>query len=134
MSPLLHIALALQLAAAGPAPPASTAPGPRLQHRFATAAAPAPRPSPPSSDRWFGEDKLKHFFMSLAIVNVAYGGTRTAGVDHRLAVTVSAGLGAAAGLGKELYDHNTGGDASARDLLWDALGVAAGAVLAAHTR
>ena len=46
----------------------------------------------------------------------------------------AAGAGAAAGIWKELHDRATGGDVSARDLAWDAAGIATGGVLAAHTR
>ncbi len=130
MNPLLRLAFVLHLGGAPARPPVRAAMQPRPPGHPAAegAAAPAGR------DPWLGEDKLKHFFMSMAIVNLGYGVARAAGVDHRLAVGAAAGVGAVAGLGKELYDRRTGGDASVRDLAWDALGVVAGAVLAAHSR
>ncbi|HEX7050560.1 MAG TPA: hypothetical protein VF188_10190 [Longimicrobiales bacterium] len=88
----------------------------------------------PEPDRWFAEDKLKHFFMSFAATNLAYGAARTAGLGKGAAV-LAAGLGAgAAGVGKELYDREHGGPFSHRDLVWDGLGIGAGLVLAVHTR
>lgn len=56
------------------------------------------------------------------------GVTLTASRPLRLVLGVS--LGVAAGVGKELYDAAGGGDPSARDLAWDALGVVTGALVA----
>ncbi|MBX6363144.1 MAG: hypothetical protein IRZ00_04690 [Gemmatimonadetes bacterium] len=79
------------------------------------------------------EDKLKHFFMAFAITSVGYGVARIA-VDHGAAVGASVTAAALAGIGKELYDARHGGDASAADLAWDALGIGAGTGLVTQVR
>lgn len=97
-------------------------------------AAPAGRARPRREDRLEPrEDKLKHFFMSFAITSVGYGVARIA-VDHGAAVAASAAAAALAGIGKELYDARHGGDASAADLAWDALGIGAGTSLVTQVR
>jgi putative lipoprotein len=47
--------------------------------------------------------------------------------DHRL--LAGFGFAMAVGAGKEVYDRATGGDASLRDLTWDAVGGATGAAI-----
>ncbi len=92
------------------------------------------RPPAAGEDPWFAEDKLKHFLLSFAVTSMGYAMARTAGLTHDGAIAGAAGAGAAAGIWKELHDRATGGDVSARDLTWDAAGIATGGVLAAHTR
>ena len=86
------------------------------------------------TDAWFGEDKFKHSFLSMATVAFANAGARLFGLDDSAALSVSVGTGAVAALGKEFYDRRQGGPFSVRDLAWDALGIAAGALLVANTR
>ncbi len=94
---------------------------------------PAPaRPQTP--DPWFAEDKLKHFLLSYAVTSIGYAAARTAGLTHHPAMVAGAAAAAAAGIWKEAHDRATGGDVSARDLTWDAVGIAVGGVLAEHTR
>ena len=84
-------------------------------------------------DRWFGEDKFKHFAFSYLITVGGFASARFV-AGHDESVWIGAGVGLAAGLGKELFDRQTNRSASLRDLLWDVAGVATGMVVAAHTR
>lgn len=85
-------------------------------------------------DAWFGEDKLRHFFLSFAATSLAYGAVRSTGAGHT-ASAIAAGAGAAAaGVWKEFHDRGRGRPFSRRDLVWDGLGILAGLVLAAQTR
>ncbi|HKR08293.1 MAG TPA: VanZ family protein [Gemmatimonadaceae bacterium] len=97
-----------------------------------TAAAQGTRP--PHPDPWFGIDKVKHFFMSAFINSVSYSALQAARVNHRSAMAGAIGITMAAGLGREIHDMRVPGNIfSVRDLTWDAIGTAAGTVLAAHT-
>ena len=87
------------------------------------AAAVAAQAPPP--DVWFGDDKLRHFAMSIATATFAYAAARTAGADD-VALPGALAVAAAAGVGKEVYDRRIGRPFSLRDLAWDALGVAVG--------
>ncbi len=92
----------------------------------------APAPAPP--DRWFGEDKVQHFFLSFAVTNMSYGTARLLGMDSGPA-SVTAGITAgAAGIGKEIHDQATGGRFSLKDLVWDGAGIAAGLTLVSNAR
>ena len=85
-------------------------------------------------DPWFGIDKVKHFFMSAFITSVSYSALQAARVSHRSAMSGAIGISMAAGLGREIHDMRVPGNIfSVRDLTWDAIGTAAGAVLTAHT-
>ncbi|HEU0014695.1 MAG TPA: hypothetical protein VFQ45_13500 [Longimicrobium sp.] len=92
-------------------------------------------PQGPQPDRLFGEDKLKHFFVSFMATSLAASGARAAGLDHDASLYVGAGAGAALGIRKELMDRRTpGATASFFDLAWDAAGIASATVLLAQTR
>lgn len=80
-------------------------------------------------DRWLAEDKLRHFTMSFAVVQMGYGAARFA-LDHDPALGAAVGMGVALGIGKEVVDRRIGRPFSFRDLAWDAAGVALGAVVA----
>lgn len=83
-------------------------------------------PPDPPGDRWFGEDKVKHFVASFVVTSLAASGARAAGLDSRGSVWVGVGTGVAAGVWKELRDRGRAGETSSfRDLAWDLLGVAA---------
>lgn len=136
-------ALARQPRAAGiaavarfaPSPPRPLAPSAFRRPRAFPADTPATtKAPPPESDRWFAEDKLKHFLMSFAVTSVGYAAARTAGFGHASALAVGTGAGAAAGVWKEARDRISGGDVSARDLVWDAVGVTVGGVFSAQVR
>lgn len=88
-----------------------------------------PAPTAPADDQWVAEDKLRHFTMSFALVQIGYGAARTV-VDRPHAVRLAAAGALTMGVGKELVDHRAGGPFSLRDLAWDVAGVALGVVLA----
>ncbi|MFO0604220.1 MAG: hypothetical protein U0324_13645 [Polyangiales bacterium] len=83
-----------------------------------------------SGDAWFGADKALHFTASALIAGGGYA--LGAGCFEATAprVLLGAGLGLAAGVGKELVDLAGYGDPSWRDLAWDALGVGVGVTAA----
>jgi putative lipoprotein len=89
---------------------------------------------PPAPDRWFGADKLKHFFMSAFIQSVSYSALRAADAPHGTALAGASAATAAFGVGKELHDWRARGEFSLRDLTWDAAGGAAASVLLNHTQ
>ena len=86
----------------------------------------------PPHDRWFGEDKFKHLAFSYLVTVGTFGATRLA-ADHDASLTVATVAGAAAGIGKEIYDAKRQG-VSLRDLLWDAIGITAAVLIAQETR
>ena len=89
---------------------------------------------PPHPDPWFGIDKVKHFFMSAFITSISYSALQAARVNHRSAMAGAVGISMSAGLAREIHDMRVPGNIfSVRDLTWDAIGTAAGAVLTAHT-
>jgi uncharacterized protein YfiM (DUF2279 family) len=94
--------------------------------------APAPRPA----DRWIGEDKLKHFFVSFFVTSLAASGARAAGAGDRAVLYSGAGAGVALGVLKELNDrrHPATSSPSLRDLAWDLAGVGTGVAVAAQSR
>lgn len=86
-------------------------------------------------DRFFGEDKLKHFFASFVATSLAASGARAAGLDHDASVLVGAGTGVGLGLWKEWTDRNQEGrTASVNDLVWDFAGVGAASVIQLKTQ
>jgi uncharacterized protein YfiM (DUF2279 family) len=85
-------------------------------------------------DRWLAEDKLRHFLASFGGTNLAFGALRTAGLDREPAMAGAAATALAAGLWKEWRDRKAGGPFSAKDLVWDGLGILAGLALASATR
>ena len=113
MNPL-GFALLVQLATAGPviAPPALSG-------------------SP--ADEWLAEDKVKHMMMSTALVGFAHAGSRIL-IDARPALVAAAASGVAAGIWKEWRDRRSGRPFSARDLVWDALGIGIGLALVTKAR
>ncbi|HTK48753.1 MAG TPA: hypothetical protein VL328_12330 [Gemmatimonadaceae bacterium] len=84
-------------------------------------------------DRWFGPDKLQHFFASAFVQSLGYGTLRLAGADHGTALGGASATTALVGVGKELRDRRSQGDVSARDLVWDAAGAGAATVLLVRT-
>ena len=85
-------------------------------------------------DKWFGIDKIKHFFISAFIESVSYSALQAAHVNRRPAMAGAIGVSAAFGVGRELHDKRTPGNHfSYRDLTWDAIGIGAGAVMLSHT-
>ncbi len=78
-------------------------------------------------DEWLGVDKAKHFTASALIAGAGYGISAPFFAHSRVPpFLIGAGAGVLAGVGKELYDATGAGDPSAKDLVWDGLGVVAG--------
>jgi uncharacterized protein YfiM (DUF2279 family) len=90
-----------------------------------------PRQLPP--DRWFGPDKLQHFFLSAFVQSATYGGLRRAGAEQGSALGGASLVTAVAGVGKELYDRRVKGEFSLRDLAWDAAGAGSASLLLVRT-
>lgn len=92
-------------------------------------------PTQQPGDRFFGEDKLQHFFVSFLVTSLSSTGARLAGTDRETALWIGAGAGTAVGLAKELRDSRTEGEtASVLDFVWDLGGVGAATVVAAQAR
>jgi len=82
-----------------------------------------------ANDPWFGRDKLAHFAVSAIIQSAAHSAFRSRGASYGSASLGAAGVTAAAGIGKELWDLKRRDDFSFRDLAWDGIGGTTGAVL-----
>jgi len=86
-------------------------------------------------DRFFGEDKLQHFFVSFLVTSLSSTGARLAGADRETSLWIGAGAGTAVGIAKELRDTRTAGETgSLLDFVWDVGGVGAATVVAAQAR
>ena len=83
-----------------------------------------------AEDEWLGADKALHFGVSAAIAAAGYGLAVPVWEERWQRVTCGVSLALTLGVAKELYDLATGGDPSWRDIAWDAIGAAAGALLA----
>jgi len=90
-------------------------------------------PDTGSGDRWFAMDKAKHFFMAAFVQTLSFSAFRAVGLSYRHALIGATVTSSAVGIGKELYDLKTGGDASWKDLTWDGVGIAAASAVLAHT-
>lgn len=129
MNELLPLALALQFSLGGSsARPPAVAVAPRDSPRIAAV------DTVRTTDRWFAEDKLRHFFLSFAATSMAYGAARTVGMESTPAQIAAVAVAGAAGIWKEWRDHRVGGPFSAKDLAWDALGIGVGVLLTSQTR
>jgi uncharacterized protein YfiM (DUF2279 family) len=84
-------------------------------------------------DRWFAEDKLRHFAYSYAITSTTAAAARTV-TGRNESAAIGAVIGVMAGIAKELYDRKTDGTPSFRDLLWDVAGVTAAVMVAQQAR
>jgi uncharacterized protein YfiM (DUF2279 family) len=89
---------------------------------------------PAAPDRWLAEDKWKHLFASFVVTSIAGGSARALGMDADASVAAGAAAGVGAGIWKELRDRRNDSPFSARDLVWDAVGVGGAAALLAQTR
>jgi putative lipoprotein len=90
-------------------------------------AAPAHAADP---DPWFGHDKKLHFEVSAALASGGYGAASFVTDDRRARLAVGGGFAFSIGVAKELWDLSGHGDASWRDLTWDAVGTVTGLALA----
>jgi uncharacterized protein YfiM (DUF2279 family) len=85
-------------------------------------------------DRWFGEDKLRHFFASYAVAAVGYGSARLVGIESDAALSLATGGAVVASIGKEWADVRRGGPFSLKDLVYDAAGIAVALGILRNTR
>jgi putative lipoprotein len=90
-------------------------------------------PREQAADRWFGPDKLQHFFTSAFVQSAAYGVLRRAGADQGPSLAAASLATAAVGVGKELHDRRAGRPFSVGDLAWDAAGAGSASVLLVRT-
>ncbi|MEX2179086.1 MAG: hypothetical protein WD801_10280 [Gemmatimonadaceae bacterium] len=90
--------------------------------------------APPAKDRWFGADKVKHFFMSAFVHSAAFSLARAAKVDRPMAQAAGGVSALGVGVWKEWSDRRAGGRFSRADLAWDAAGALAAAALLNGTR
>ena len=84
-------------------------------------------------DRWWGPDKVKHFFISAFVQSVSYSALRLTRLDHAPSLGGATVVSAAVGLGRELHDRRTKGLFSVPDLAWDAAGIGAASLALSRT-
>ena len=89
---------------------------------------------PLAADKWFGADKMKHFFMSAFIQSLTYSSVRAAGASHDGAYLSATAATVGFGVGREIYDGRVKRAFSYKDLVWDGAGLAAGMVLVNNAR
>jgi uncharacterized protein YfiM (DUF2279 family) len=87
----------------------------------------------PGGDRWFAPDKAKHFFMAAFVQSASFSALRSTGLKWNGSIAGASAMTAIVGIGKEVHDARTGGDASVKDLAWDAAGGAGASVLLHQT-
>ena len=98
---------------------------------LATAMLVAPGARAADPDPWFGRDKALHFGASALLASSGYGATALVTEDRRTRLVVGGSFAFSLGVAKELWDLSGHGDASWRDLTWDAVGTVTGLVVAA---
>lgn len=81
------------------------------------------------SDPWFGQDKALHFSATALLACDGYATAAVFSKRESVRLAAGAGVALAAGTAKEVYDRYAGGDASMRDLAWDAVGAATGSLV-----
>ena len=82
------------------------------------------------SDPWFGQDKILHFSAGFAIPGLTYHFyVCRLNRDENRGKVYAVSLTALLALGKEIYDKQTKGHFSWKDLAWDGLGLAAGYIV-----
>ena len=88
----------------------------------------------PSGDKWFSADKAKHFFTAAFVQSASYGGLRYLGASPNSSLLGASVVGATVSIGKEVRDSRVGGNASGKDLTWDAAGMIAASALLHRTQ
>ena len=84
-------------------------------------------------DKWFSADKAKHFFTAAFVQSASYGGVRALRASQNSSLAAATAVAAAASIGKEIHDSRSGGNASGKDLAWDASGIIAASALLHRT-
>jgi putative lipoprotein len=77
-------------------------------------------------DPWFGTDKALHLGVSAGLAGGGYGMASVVYEERLPRFLWGGGVALAAGVGKECADSLGAGQASWKDLTWDAIGVAVG--------
>lgn len=85
-------------------------------------------------DRWFGPDKIKHFFLTAFAQSFVYASARAAGVERDDALRASIAAAAVGGVAREIYDARVKGRFSVPDLVFDAGGVLAATAMLRETK
>lgn len=88
----------------------------------------------PPGDRWFGADKVKHFFVSALVQSVSFSTARALGASNSGALGIGGVTTGVVGFSRELHDRRRGGIFSVKDLAWDAAGGVAAAALLRQAR
>jgi uncharacterized protein YfiM (DUF2279 family) len=94
-------------------------------------------PAEQPRDRFFGEDKWKHFFTSFFATSLAASAARLSGMDTEASVLVGAGAGLSLGVAKEVVDlrrPEARFGASVNDMVWNLGGVGTAAVIGLRTQ
>lgn len=86
------------------------------------------------ADAWLGSDKFRHVGMSWAVTAFGFATARAAGADTDASLRIAVPVAAVVGIGKEIHDRRRGGIFSARDLVADAVGIAAAFFLLGEVR
>ena len=100
-----------------------------MSHRLAAAALMLALAAPARAadrDPWLGRDKALHFTACFTIAGLGYLVASLATERRPVRIATALGLSLAAGLAKEGWDALGHGDASVRDLTWDAAGAVMG--------
>lgn len=84
------------------------------------------RASSATPDPWFGPDKALHFGATFGLSVGGYAAGSLLSEEPRARLAIGGGLALGAGIAKELWDLSGRGDASWKDLTWDAIGTATG--------
>jgi len=87
----------------------------------------------PLPDRWFGADKVKHFFMTAFAQSVAYSTLRAVGTGRDASLVAASAATATVSVAKELHDRPRPEGFSVRDLVWDAAGAGAATLILYRT-
>lgn len=84
-------------------------------------------------DKWFAEDKYKHFLVTTAISAAIASAARHNGNENCDAALIGFSVTLTIGAGKEIYDKRKRGTFySYRDMVWDTAGSATGSLLGSN--
>jgi len=85
-------------------------------------------------DSWFAADKAKHLFVAAFVQSASYSALRSVGLGNSGSLFGASAVGIGVSVGKELSDKRHGQEVSAKDLTWDAIGLAGASVLLNRTK
>jgi uncharacterized protein YfiM (DUF2279 family) len=85
-------------------------------------------------DRWFAVDKTKHFLTAAFVQSVSFSALRSTRLSHGASMAGATAVAATVSIGKEIVDARGSGTPSAKDLTWDAAGMATAAALLNQTQ